>query len=134
MLTSQLAIAALTMTTGNTVSVADFGQGIPELTKLAKLYTPEGYKAAADAVQFAETLEIKGSKAHSAAVDKFVEWLETVDDNIKVIPFAGPLLATLIDIPAVDKLEADFVAWLFNLIPEKIRELIETVFQFIFKI
>lgn len=134
MLTSPLAIAALTMTTGNTVSVADFGQGIPELTKLAKLYTPEGYKAAADAVQFAKTLEIKGVEAHNSAVSKFTEWLETVDDNIKVIPYAGPLLAALIDTPAVDKLEADFVAWLFNLIPEKIRELIETVFQFIFKI
>lgn len=81
---------------------------------LEKLLTKEAFAKATELIlnQPPATDKAVGDDNHTAVRVGLISFIETLDDQVSLIPFAGPILKAIVDSPGVDAEEArlaDFV-------------------------
>lgn len=85
------------------------------MTKLPKFLEKLLSKATAEQIarliqaQPPATTEEEGDANHAAVKAGALAFVEELDDKVILIPYAGPILAALVDSPAVDQKEEEWV-------------------------
>lgn len=55
------------------------------------------------------TTKEEGDANHERVVEGVVTFVESLDDKVALIPYAGPILAMIVDTPAMDQKEREWV-------------------------
>ncbi|QLG11720.1 hypothetical protein HLB42_21450 (plasmid) [Deinococcus sp. D7000] len=76
---------------------------------LTKLLSKAAFAKATELVQNqpAATSEAEAAKNHKAVVDGLYAFVEDLDDAVALIPYAGPVLKTVVDNPMADAKERE---------------------------
>lgn len=61
------------------------------------------------------TTQEEGAANHQKVVEGVYTFVETLDDKVALIPYAGPILAAIVDSPAVDAAERKWVEFVVEL-------------------
>ncbi len=84
---------------------------------LEKLFSKAASEKIAELIRAQPTATTKeeGDANHAAVVEGDVAFVEHLDDKVALIPYAGPILAVIVDTPAMDQKEREWVEFAVEL-------------------